>query len=179
MNGRHRLEQIQDLLDRLAASLQLEGLKMNSDNAASLVFDERYPVELQVSTDGGLLYLMSALSVAPSSDEDGARICRALLAAPLERPGLGGATFALDRDTAEVVLMRAIATEGLTSRDFEGAVEAFVNTVEHWQRRAQTGVLDPDADSTSGGPTSGGPTDTREGRLVSGLVPFGGSAIRA
>ena len=138
-------DSVAQLFLHLGQDIGLPTLKMDEERLLSLVFDNKYFVEAQTSVDYSLLHLLAVVSPTPMDPTAQARIYASLMAMPLENETMSGATFVVDQSTEEILLLRTLLTEGLTSFKLQKVLEGFVNTLEYWQEQLHQGVLDPDA----------------------------------
>ncbi|MBL8251044.1 MAG: type III secretion system chaperone [Candidatus Competibacter sp.] len=136
---------IHDVLAELGHQMGLN-VTLNEEGVCRLVFDERFPVDIEASPDNDAVHLYSVLCPIPPEDKE--RFYERLLEANLFGGDTGGAWFALDGSHGEVVLNRTVSIANIDYQDFANLLEGFVNCLESWSDRLAGGELadeSPDA----------------------------------
>ncbi len=129
---------IHDVLAELGHQMGLN-VTLNEEGVCRLVFDERFPVDIEASPDNDAVHLYSVLCPIPPEDKE--RFYERLLEANLFGGDTGGAWFALDGSHGEVVLNRTVSMANIDYQDFANLLEGFVNHLEAWDDKLSHGEL--------------------------------------
>lgn len=125
--------QPQRLLDDLARSAGLPGLKLDAEGRLTLSFDDRLEVTIDSEPEEGR-FVLSAL-VGEVGTAPGAAILGELLDGNFFWQGTGGPTLAVERATGRVVLVEQLPLAGLDARRLEAALNGFVAAGIRWHDR--------------------------------------------
>ena len=121
----------EQLLNDLGLTMGIKGLMFDDQGCASLVFDQKYTINLELNASTEQLHLYSDLGALPGQDRE--QLYLKLLNGNLFHAETGGATLAVDSVQQQVVLCRVLNPEPLSGKDFCNIIEAFVNAVAQWQ----------------------------------------------
>ncbi|MES3001979.1 MAG: type III secretion system chaperone [Pseudomonadota bacterium] len=93
-------------------------------------------VLVQPESGFGRVLLKAVLAFIPLDDDiDEAVVCRQLLEAHLLGEATGGAYFAIDRKSHELIACRRLALNGLDAHALDEAIDALANTAQHFCNR--------------------------------------------
>ena len=130
---------IKDVLVELGKQMGLDGLKLDENRVCRLVFDKQYAVDIEASEDEKIVHIYSKVTTAPPEHRD--EFYALLLEANLFGKGTGGAMFALDQSQNDVYLCRALSMDSTDYQEFVNVLESFVNHVEAWSKKIESGDL--------------------------------------
>ena len=124
--------------DQLLLDLgQLAGLpqplRFDEHGCARLVFDAQLGIDFERNADAGVIQMYSVLAPLPAEGREA--LFQQLLEANLFGADTAGATLAIDREMAEVVLCRSVAADGMAAAAFVQLVEQFTSAAEDWKAR--------------------------------------------
>jgi len=128
-----------NVLSELGDRLGLGTLELDQDGGCLLAFDNDLLVDIEQASDGPGFHLSATVCAAPQQKREA--VFAELLEANLQGRGTGCACLALDADLDEIVLSQTIAHDDIELEAFEQALEAFLNVLEHWKQRYETGKL--------------------------------------
>jgi hypothetical protein len=121
-----------ELLLQLSSKLGASELVPDENGAVSLGFDSVVSVVLQLTSDSQYVTLYSIVGVMEAFEivelQD-------LLDANLFGQGTGGASFAMEAATGQIVLQQRERLHGLPFVHFQSVLSEFVNAAELWTRR--------------------------------------------
>ncbi|HAO32696.1 MAG TPA: hypothetical protein DCQ84_07070 [Candidatus Competibacteraceae bacterium] len=135
---------IRDALAELGQQMGLP-ITLNEQGVCRLVFDQRFTVDIEASADRDTVHLYSVLCPIPPEDRES--FYERLLEANLFGGGTGGAWFAVDALHNEVLLNRALTMANTDYQDFVGILESFVNHLESWEGKIDSGELNRPAEA--------------------------------
>lgn len=132
--------QAQDLLTAYGRIAGQPHLRFEPHGCARLVFDGRVTVDLEVDDNAGCLQVYGALGPVPAAGREA--LYRALLEANHFGTATRGATLAIDAAHDEVLLTRQVNLQQVTTGiAFGDLLNAFADTLEHWQQRYGNGQV--------------------------------------
>ncbi|MBI9091430.1 MAG: type III secretion system chaperone [Desulfobacterium sp.] len=117
------------LITNIGLEFGLE-LTLNEDGVASLLIDDKFEIEFEYVEDRDTLFVSSALGKLEGSGNE--TIYRALLDANLYGQKTGGASFALDDRTNEVILFFQVKAGTTAYEEFRATMERYLNTLADW-----------------------------------------------
>lgn len=120
-----------DAVAELGTLLGLGPIGFNEYGLCRLQFDDGLTVDLESADGGETLHICGSLGDLPNSPQ----VCQTLLHANFLGEGTGGAAFALDRTSGELVLHRTLAAAQLDATGLATAVETFLNFYDGWTRK--------------------------------------------
>ena len=123
------MELAKSLIDELGRYIGIEGLVLDEKGSCTLVFDEHIVVTF-VASDA----VLSAICYI--AEREDAPFFRQLLEANFAWQETGGATFAVEPNSARVVLSLKWPLAGFGFQTWVGELEKFVNASEAWQKIA-------------------------------------------
>ncbi len=141
------LSDLNQILMQLGQNLGLSSFALDNNHVASLMFDDQFLVELQALDCEGnkvrTLYLIAALCPEPQSDNPAELITsyQKFLQSNLSGKIMSGLSFALDKESNEILLIRPLPTTQLDLSLIESEMENFVNVLEQWARCLQHGEI--------------------------------------
>jgi hypothetical protein len=139
------------LLNDLKEAIGLPEFELDEDGYACLALDE-VMLNLEFDEETNRLMLYSPLGEIPASG------CEALYETLLEANFLGqqtgGATLGLQREDNAVVLHQAVSLAGVTSVQFQGLLETFVDAAETWMGKLAGVEGTPGSATRSADPSS-------------------------
>ncbi len=128
-------------------NIGLRNLEFDNRAVSSLIFDDQFLVEIQAlgepNKDIRTMFLISAISENPKLSEAAqiTEFYHNLLQANLSESIMGGAAFAFDPESKEILLTRALPAYVITTQILENEMERFVNALEYWAGCVKNGVL--------------------------------------
>lgn len=128
---------INSILLELGKQMGLPNLKLDENRVCRLIFDKKFTVDIEASDDEQTVHIYSALCMIPPRDKE--KLFESLLEGNLFGRGTGGASFGLDLEMGEILLSRTVRIEKLDYQDFVNILESFVNHVEAWTNKIDTG----------------------------------------
>lgn len=128
---------IESVLTELGNQMGLPNLKLDDNKVCRLVFDKKFTIDIEASEDLKTVHIYSALCIIPPRDKE--NLYESLLEANLFGRGTGGAAFGVDLEMGEILLSRTIEMERTDYQDFVNILESFVNHVEAWTEKIDTG----------------------------------------
>ena len=147
MNTTIPLSQLNQTLMQFGQNIGLRNLEFDNRAVSSLIFDDQFLVEIQAigepDKDVRTMFLISAISESPSLSQavQITDFYHNLLHANLSESIMGGAAFAFDPQSREILLMRALPAYVITTEILENEMERFVNALEYWAGCVKNGVL--------------------------------------
>lgn len=124
---------LEPLLSAFAARWNLDALTPDINGHYTFVFDGSFTVT--VFQSGNALYLESRPGALPMSDQSDDEPLRKLLRLSLAGIERGADVLTLAEDSDTLVLFRRLPAAPVTGlRDFESALESFINRLEFWTR---------------------------------------------
>lgn len=149
---------IEDVLRELGNQMGLPNLKLDENKVCRLIFDKKFTIDIEASEDLKTVHIYSALCTIPPSNKE--PLYEALLEANLFGRGTGGAAFGVDLEMGEVLLSSSLQDmDRVDYQDFVNVLESFVNHVEAWTEKIDSGNYTPDRRSQTEekkGPRMGG-----------------------
>lgn len=134
-----------DLIKELGALMNMPQLALDENGTCQLVFDKCIEVNFEQSPDGQALFLYSVVSAIPPEGREA--FYEQLLEANLFGGGTGGATFAVNPDSGEVVLFQTVATETVEFSAFAKMLESYVDQLQSWSERLANAAPEPTSTS--------------------------------
>ena len=128
-----------NVLSELGDRLGLGTIELDQDGGCLLAFDNNLLVDIEQAYEGPGFYLSATVCPAPQQKRQS--VFAELLEANLQGRGTGHACLAFDADLDEIVLSQTIANDDIEIEAFEQELEAFLNVLEHWKHRYETGEL--------------------------------------
>lgn len=120
-----------DLIKQLGFNLGINvALDGDEDNAAQIIFDEKYPVDFEYIEETKELFIVSGVAPIPPVNKE--ELYKAMLCANLFGSATRGAVFALDDNKDEIILFLKLKTENLPYEEFRDLVENFLNNLIEW-----------------------------------------------
>ncbi|MDY0221478.1 MAG: type III secretion system chaperone [Desulfobacterium sp.] len=123
---------VKDLITNIGLEFGLK-LELNEDSVASLIVDDRFEIEFEYVEDGDSLFVSYALGKLEGSGNE--KIYKTLLDANLYGKETGGAIFALDNRTNEVILFFKVKAGETDYELFRSMMERYLNTLIDWSTR--------------------------------------------
>lgn len=120
----------EQLINDLGLTMGLQGLTMNEDGCARLVFDDKLAVNFEHDPETGELVIYMTLSLIPAEDREAFFL--SLLEGNFARTQTAGFTLAVDSNNDEVILCQSILNEELGTASFVRIIENFINIGEQW-----------------------------------------------
>ena len=105
-------------------------LALNENLVASLVIDEKFDLEFEYVDDMDTLFVSSPLGKLTGSGNG--PVFKALLDANLYGKGTGGAVFAIDDRTDEIILFFKTEVAKTEYEEFRDILERYLNTRTQW-----------------------------------------------
>jgi hypothetical protein len=131
-------DQAQDLLAAYGRIAGQPHLRFEAHGCARLVFDDRLTVDLEVDDRASCVQVVGVLGPVPAAGREA--LYRALLEANHLGTATRGATLAIDAANNEVLLSRQVNLQQVSSgMAFGDLLNAFADTLEHWQQRFGSG----------------------------------------
>lgn len=121
---------ISDLLAELGRRQTGTPFALDGSGVCRIAFDDGKLVDVEPIDGSDTVHVYSFVAPLPSGDA--ATIYGKLLRANLFGADTGGATFALDPRTEEIVLCRTLDTAALDADRFEALIVGFMAQVRHW-----------------------------------------------
>ena len=123
-----------ELIAHLRAELELDDLEFNSVNVCRLLVDDDVEIDLEYVAEDDALY---CYSVVGTTFDEGQRKdwAEVLLAANLFGRDTGGASFALDDETDDILLCRVFDMADLSADRFLRQLEEFSSVSVYWVER--------------------------------------------
>ncbi|MET1117280.1 MAG: type III secretion system chaperone [Comamonas sp.] len=143
-------EQVQALVRTLGQRMGLRQFQLDAEGSCALTLDQRMVVSLQYRETESELWLYTDLGPVPVRTP---AFYEKLLQANLFWQQTSGATLSLSADKPpHAVLARPLPWMLLEDTSFGAAVEAFVHTLEAWQKQLQQAAeADTDANAAEKG----------------------------
>lgn len=138
---------IRDVLKELGLQMGLDNLKLDENRVCRLVFDKEFAVDIEASEDEKIVHIYAKVVSAPPEKRE--EFYALLLEANLFGKGTGGAMFALDQTQNDVYLCRALSMESTDYQDFVNVLETFVNHLEAWVKKIDSGSLSREGSAAS------------------------------
>ena len=141
------LDQLNQTLMQFGQNIGLGNFSLDENRSASLVFDDRFLVELQAldfeADHVHTLYLIAVLCPKPEkqNDKEAVYFYQQLLQSNLSGKMMRGVSFAFDKEHSEILLLKPLSASQLTLEAIEIEMEKFVNVLEQWSSRLHNGVL--------------------------------------
>lgn len=142
------LNALNQILMQFGQNIGLGSFALDENYSASLIFDDRFLVELQAldreSDNIHNLYFVASLcdNTLNKNDKEAAFFYLKLLQSNLSGKIMHGVNFAIDMEHNEVLLLRPLAAYQLNLENIEKEMENFVNVLEQWAACLNNGVLD-------------------------------------
>lgn len=142
------LEHLNQTLMQFGQNIGLGDFALDEDRSASLIFDDRFMVELQALDCEGnnirTLYFISVLCAdgKHKDDKEAIDFYQKLLQSNLSGKAMNGASFAFDKEYNEILLLKPLSAYQLEIESLEIEMEKFVNVLEQWAARLKNGTLD-------------------------------------
>ncbi|MCF7729398.1 MAG: type III secretion system chaperone [Chthoniobacterales bacterium] len=131
------MEQFQNLLKELGASVGLPDLKPSDDGLCSLRFDDRVTIDLECNDETGAIIFSSIVAtLLPYQTE---KLYPDLLEANLLWAGTGGATLGVDPATLSVFMCYQEKIIGMEFLRFQELLKGFSDVALFWNKRIQEG----------------------------------------
>ncbi len=165
------LSQLNQTLMQFGQNIGLRNLSFDKRAISSLIFDDQFLVEIQAlgepQQDIRTMFLISAISDSPrlAQPDQITAFYHNLLQANLSESVMGGAAFAFDAESKEILLTRALPAYVLTTEILENEMERFVNALEYWASCVKNGVLQFADDADADGQTAPQLSDNRAGAV--------------
>lgn len=138
---------IEDVLKELGNQMGLPNLKLDENKVCRLIFDKKFTIDIEASEDLKTVHIYSAICIIPPENQ--LKLYESLLEANLFGRGTGGSAFGVDLEMGEILLSRSLDMEKVQHQDFVNILEAFVNHVEAWTEKIDTGEYAHGASSSS------------------------------
>lgn len=141
------IDELNQILMQFGHSIGLENFSLDENAATSLMFDDRFLVELQAldrkDYNINTLYFIAQLCEAPKhkTKSEEANFYQQLLQSNLSGITMSGVSFAFDKTHEEILLISTLSAPLLTIDILEMEMEKFVNVLEHWSSRLTNGTL--------------------------------------
>lgn len=110
-------------------------LKPDDNGVCRLVFDGKYPIDLEAPDTGQSIYLYATVGGVPPQPELKNAVYELLLSANLFGRGTGEACFALDPEQEEILLIQVLRTERTDATELVRVLEQFVGYLVSWQEK--------------------------------------------
>ena len=142
------LNDLNQTLMQFGQNIGLGSFALDENRAASLIFDDRFLVELQAldfeANHVRTLYFIAVLCATPShkNKDEALNFYQQLLQNNLSGNMMHGISFAFDKEHNEILLLRTLSPAQLNLEIIESEMERFVNVLEQWSTRLHNGVLD-------------------------------------
>jgi hypothetical protein len=155
------MEQFQNLLKELGASVGLPDLKPSDDGLCSLRFDDRVTIDLECNDETGAIIFSSIVAtLLPYQTE---KLYPELLEANLLWAGTGGGTLGVDPATLSVFICYQEKIIGMEFLRFQELLKGFSDVALFWNKRLQEGensasspiTTEPSSPTEVASPTSG------------------------
>ena len=118
---------IDALLEKLGKEMGQE-ISLGENNSCTLVFDQKYELNLETADDGETLHLYAELCEIP--EEGRLRFYDILLEAHLFGYGTNGAYFGASKELGQVILFQNFKVAKTDYEDFRQGLEDFLNVYE-------------------------------------------------
>lgn len=138
---------VEDLISNVGLEFGLD-LSLNEDGVASLIVDDKFEIEFEYVEDLECLFISSALGTLEGNGNEG--IYKELLKANLYGKDTGGAVFAVDERTNEVMLFFNVMVDKTNYESFRDEMERYLNTIIDWSAKIQTLIHTALSDSKLG-----------------------------
>jgi hypothetical protein len=141
------LDRLNQILMQFGQNIGLGNFCLDENRSASLIFDDRFLVELQAldieGDDVRTLYFISVLCPDPEHKDETEAInfYQQLLQSNLSGKIMSGISFALDREHKEILLLKPLSVSQLVMEGIEIEMERFVNVLEQWASNIKNGTL--------------------------------------
>lgn len=139
----------------------LPNLKLDDNKVCRLIFDKKFTVDIEASEDLKKVHIYSALCTIPPRDKE--NLFESLLEANLFGRGTGGAAFGVDLEMGEILLSVSMVMDKTDYQDFVNTLESFVNHVEAWTEKIDTGTYARDRRSHADTEKLGGGSSSSRG----------------
>ena len=146
---------VDNIVKELGNQLGLDNLALDENNVCRIVFDEKFNVDIEAMPDKKSFFIHAVLCRVPAEHKE--VLFAELLEANLFGKGTGGASFGYDANLGEVLLFRRFETEKTDYPEFEAAVEEFLNYMESWSKRIESGEAGEGPSSREPGMAPGEP----------------------
>lgn len=123
---------IEMLLSKLGQEMGQE-ISLGEHNSCTLIFDQKYELNLEVAEDGKILHLYAELCHIP--EQSRLRLYDILLEAHLFGYGTQGAYFGASQDLGSVILFKNFDINKTDYEEFRSGLENFLNVYEAWKTR--------------------------------------------
>ena len=123
--------ELKELMDGLAATCGIDGLAAGNDGAYHLSFDDMN-VSFKSLDESGRLVVWAEVCEPPSEGRE--PLYRLLMESMFQEQATGGATFSIESGSGKIYLQRIEFISALDVESFNGLVEKFVDTLEHWRK---------------------------------------------
>lgn len=168
---------IENVLKELGNKMGLPNLKLDENKVCRLIFDKKFTIDIEASEDLKIVHLYSAICIIPPENQ--LKLYESLLEANLFGRGTGGSAFGVDLEMGEILLSRSLEMEKTDYQDFETILEAFVNHVEAWTEKIDTGEYAHGTKSSSSSSSRGSSSSMEDDTPPPGPDMPGGGFIRA
>ena len=159
---------IEDVLKELGNQMGLPNLKLDENKVCRLIFDKKFTIDIEASEDLKTVHIYSALCIIPPRDKE--TLYESLLEANLFGRGTGGAAFGVDIEMGEILLSQKLVMEKLDYQDFVNVLESFVNHVEAWTEKIDTGEYAHEKGRASAAKKDAKATSSKEEEPPAGFI---------
>jgi hypothetical protein len=128
--------EVNQMLERLARSLHLEGLSLDSNQHCMLMFDDKIVLNLELDEKFGHLLVYAYLGEVPLVGRE--NIFEKLLETNFFWNGTNGLTIAIDRQSQTIVIMTRFQLPLQNPGSFEENLADFVDITEVWMHKLAT-----------------------------------------
>lgn len=128
-------KEVNSLLNKLGASLGLDGLSLDENNHCILLFDDKVILNLELDEVNELLVVYSYIGEVPFEGRE--NIFEALLESNFFWRNTQGATLGIDKHTQTVVLAYPMELPLKNKNIFEERLAVFVDVTEQWIDRLE------------------------------------------
>lgn len=126
-------EKIDQILAQLGKQLGVEELKLQENDATTLVFDKRIELNLECSLDEKYLHLYAMICPIPKEAEKMKAIYDLMMEGHLFGYGTEQAIFGVNHELESFIFFKNLRIETLDFDRFIGELESFLNQFDHWQ----------------------------------------------